>query len=161
MNRPEHHQTLREDELLIRRWLDAPVPKVFRLWSERAHIIRWWGPKNFTCTHFEMDFRPSGKWRACIVADAYGESWMSGVYSEIVPDRRIAFSFMWEDGPDQPGVPTNVTVTFDAHGDRTLQTFHQSPFVTVEVRDSHVGGWTECFDREAVYLAGVGIGART
>ncbi len=152
MNRMADPDLVRDDELLIRRWFDAQAAEVFGIWSSREHIMRWWGPKDFTCTHFDMDFRPGGKWRACIRADAYGDSWMNGEYREIVQDRSIAFSFMWEDGRDQPGVQTEVVVTFDARGERTLQSFHQTPFLTVEGRNSHVGGWTECFTREADYL---------
>ena len=69
-----------DDELLITRAFDAPVSLVFRLWEEREHMIRWWGPKDFTCTELELDFRPGGAWRACIVSERYGESWMGGQY---------------------------------------------------------------------------------
>ena len=58
--------TLADDELLITRTFDAPVALVFRLWTEPAHMRRWWGPKDFTCTAVELDFRPGGAWRACI-----------------------------------------------------------------------------------------------
>ena len=35
---------------------------------------------------------------------------------------------------------------------RTIQRFHQTPFASVESRDSHVSGWNECFDREQAYV---------
>jgi len=141
-----------DNELLITRIFDAPVSVVFQIWERRDHLIRWWGPKDFTCTSFELDFRPGGAWRACIVSDAYGENWMSGHYREIEKDKRIVFTFAWEGGRDQPGVETLVTVTFAEQDGRTVQTFHQVPFRSVESRDSHVGGWNECFDREQVYV---------
>ena len=138
-------------ELLITRSFDAPVSLVFRIWESREHMIRWWGPKDFSCTHLETDFRPGGKWRACIVSDRYGESWMGGDYREIERNRRIVFTFAWEDGRDQPGVDTLVTVTFEERDGRTMQSFHQTPFLNVEARDSHIGGWNECFDHEQAY----------
>ncbi len=140
-----------DDELLIERTFDAPAALVFRIWEKPEHMQRWWGPKDFTCTSLSLDFRPGGKWRACIHADAYGESWMSGVFREIERDRRIVFSFKWEDGNEQPGVDTLVTVEFQELNGRTVQSFHQTPFVSVEIRDSHVSGWNECIDREAAY----------
>ncbi len=146
---------LADDELLITRVFDAPVSQVFRLWEEREHMIRWWGPKDFTCTSLEHDFRPGGKWRACIVSKAYGENWMSGQFREIEKDRRIVFTFAWEE--DQPN-ETLVTVTFAAQNGKTVQTFHQAPFRTVESRDSHIGGWNECFDREEAYAEGLARG---
>jgi len=140
-----------DDELLIERTFDAPVALVFRIWEDRDHMFRWLGPKDFTCTHLDSDFRPGGKWRACIVSDHYGESWMGGEYREIEKNKRIVYSFAWEDGRDQPGMDTLVTVTFTEKDGRTVQSFHQTPFISVESRDSHIGGWNQCFDREQVY----------
>ena len=34
-----------------------------------------------------------------------------------------------------------------------MQTFHQRPFLNVERRDSHVGGWTQTFEKLAAYAA--------
>lgn len=141
---------LADDELLITRVFDAPVALVFRIWETREHMIRWLGPKDFTCTHLDLDFRPGGAWRACIVSEAYGENWMGGTFREIEKSRRIVYSFAWEGG-DQPGLDTLITVTFSEEGGKTVQNFHQAPFIDVEARDSHVGGWNECFDREQAY----------
>jgi uncharacterized protein YndB with AHSA1/START domain len=144
--------TIADDELLITRVLDAPVSLVFEIWSSRDHMIRWLGPTEFTCTHCELDFRPGGKWRACIISDRYGESWMGGEYREIEKNARIVYTFAWEDGRDQPGVDTLVTVTFSEQDGKTVQSFHQKPFLNVEARDSHIGGWNQCFDREQAYV---------
>jgi uncharacterized protein YndB with AHSA1/START domain len=144
-------RALADDELLITRVFDAPVAVVFGIWTDREHMIRWLGPKDFTCTHVDLDFRPGGTWRACIVSDAYGESWMGGQIREIEKNRRIVMTFAWEDGRDQPGVDTLITVTFTERDGKTVQTFHQAPFLNVEARDSHVSGWNECFDREQLY----------
>jgi uncharacterized protein YndB with AHSA1/START domain len=149
---------LADDELLIERTFDAPAELLFRIWAEREHMIRWLGPKDFTCTHLEMNFRPGGAWRACIVSEAYGENWMGGVYRVIEPGRRIAMSFAWDDGRDRPGTETLITVTFEARGRRTVQRFHQAPFARVEARDSHVDGWTQCFDREQAYAEALARG---
>jgi uncharacterized protein YndB with AHSA1/START domain len=138
-------------ELLITRTFDAPASLVFRIWAQREHLVRWWGPKGFTCTHLDLDFRAGGAWRACVESAAHGKSWMGGVFREIEADRRIVFSFAWEDGRDQPGVDTLVTVTLTEKDGRTIQTFHQAPFVHVAGRDSHIAGWSSVFDRELLY----------
>jgi uncharacterized protein YndB with AHSA1/START domain len=145
-------RALADDELLIERTFDAPVALVFRIWAERDHMIRWLGPKDFTCTSLELDFRPGGRWRACIVSDQYGENWMGGSFREIEKDKRIVFTFTWEDRADDPNAETLVTVTFAERDGKTVQSFHQAPFPDVEDRDSHVGGWTECFDRQQAYV---------
>jgi uncharacterized protein YndB with AHSA1/START domain len=137
-----------DDALLIERVFDAPVALVFRLWAEREHMMRWLGPAAFACTHLKMDFRPGGAWRACISSKAQGDLWMGGRYREIEPERRLVYTFTWDNNPGQPGVETLVTVTFAEQDGRTIQRFHQAPFVSRAVRDSHIGGWNESFDKQ-------------
>jgi hypothetical protein len=42
---------------------------------------------------------------------------------------------------------------FEEHGGKTVQTFHQRPFLNVERRDSHVDGWNGVFDKLQAYVA--------
>jgi uncharacterized protein YndB with AHSA1/START domain len=139
-------------ELVIARVLDAPRSLVFKVWTRPEHMVRWLGPKNFTAPSCTIDLRAGGAWRACIRSAEGTEHWMQGVYREIVEPEHLVFTFAWEDG-GEPGHQTLVTVTFADHGGKTLLTFHQAPFESVESRDSHHGGWSESFDRLEVYLA--------
>lgn len=141
---------LADDELLITRSFDAPAALVFRIWESREHAIRWWGPKSFTCKQIEIDFRPGGAWRACIVSETQGEKWMGGEYREIVRDRKIVFTFAWDEGSG-PAMDTVITVTFEDKAGKTVQTFHQAPLPDVETRDSHIVGWTSFVESEAAY----------
>lgn len=142
---------LRDDELLIVRAFDAPVPLVFRLWEDPVHRANWWAPKGCRCIHFSHDFREGGKWRAGFVSEDYGENWHEGVYREIERDRRIVFTFTWDEGP-AAGIETVITITFaEAHG-KAIQTFHQTPFASVERRDSHITGWSGLLDRQQAYV---------
>jgi uncharacterized protein YndB with AHSA1/START domain len=145
-------RTLADDELLIVRTFDAPVSLVFRIWEKREHMIRWLGPENFTCTSLDLDFRPDGAWRACIESEAHGKSWMGGRFREIERDRRIVYTFAWDARDDQPSVETIVTVTFEEKDGKTVQSFRQTPFMTVSARDGHVQGWNSCFNREQAYV---------
>jgi glutathione S-transferase len=143
---------LRDDELLITRTFDAPPSLVFRLWSQAQHMQRWMGPQGFTCTHCEIDFRPGGKWLACIESEQSGPLWMGGEFREIEPDRRIAFSFGDRDPAANIHPSTEVVVTFtDRGGGKTLQTFHQTGFPTAAFRDGHVVGWTSAFEKAEAY----------
>lgn len=45
------------------RLLAASPSEVFAAMSDAARIARWWGPKGFTSTIHEFEFRPGGKWR--------------------------------------------------------------------------------------------------
>ena len=141
-------------ELVITRVIDAPRSLVFQAWTDCKRAMRWWGPKGFTATSCTMDVRPGGAWRTCMRSPEGVDYWSQGVYREITPPERLVFTFAWDDEHDQPTIETLVTVTFDDLGDKTKLTFHQTPFQTVELRDSHEGGWSESFDRLNAYLAG-------
>jgi uncharacterized protein YndB with AHSA1/START domain len=144
---------LADNELLITRTFDAPPSVLFALWSKPGHLKRWMGPANFTCPEAEIDFRVGGSYRAMIKSKEQGENWFGGVYREIIPNRRLVFTFAWDNDGPSAGVETLVTITFEERGGKTVQTFHQSPFLNVERRDSHVGGWTEAFDKLGAYAA--------
>lgn len=146
-------RALADDELLIERTFAAPARLVFDMWADRGHFMRWMGPVGFTCTAAELDFREGGDWSATMVSDQYGESRMAGRYLEIEPGRRIVMTFRWVHDASYP--ETVITLIFTEKDGRTLQLFHQTPFQDVASRDSHIGGWSEAFDREQAYAEAV------
>lgn len=143
---------LADDELLITRTFDAPPELVFELWSKPDHMKRWMGPKDFECPVVEIDFRVGGRYRGLIRSAETGDSWFGGVYRDIRPHERLAFTFAWNNTGPSAGIETLVTITFAAVRGKTAMTFHQTPFANVGARDRHVGGWTSCFEKIAAYV---------
>lgn len=83
----------------------------------------------------------------------HGDNWFHGEYVEIEAPHRLVFTWRWEQGPASD-TNTTITITFREEADgRTTQIFHQTPFTSVERRDSHVGGWTSLFNKLAAYAA--------
>jgi uncharacterized protein YndB with AHSA1/START domain len=142
-----------QHELVITRTFDAPRALVFKAWSTQEHMVRWLGPRNFTAPHCSLDFRVGGAYRACICAPDGQKYWMRGIYREIVEPERIVFTFSWEEDGER-GRENLITVTFAEQGNQTRMTFRQAFFESIEQRDSHNEGWSECFDRLARFLAG-------
>ncbi|MCD6020102.1 MAG: hypothetical protein K0S53_3223 [Bacteroidetes bacterium] len=54
--------TLPDCEIVSSRIVNAPIDKVFSAWSDPNLLKNWWGPKGFTNTFHEFDFRVGGKW---------------------------------------------------------------------------------------------------
>lgn len=157
IGRSAHAAPLPDDEIYIVRAFAAPVALVFRLWEDPAHRAPWWGPGESTCTHFAHEFREGGAWRACIKSAQYGEQWQGGVYREIERDKRIVFTFAWDSAPVGEA-ETLVVVTLAERKGATIQTFHQTPFATVERRDEHVVTLSLLFDREQAYVQSIAQG---
>ena len=66
----------------------------------------------------------------------HGDNWFGGEYREIEAPHRLVFTWKWDNGPSGE-VETLVTITFREDGDgSTTMTFHQTPFISVERRDS-------------------------
>ena len=148
--------TLRDDELLIEREFDAPVALVFRLWESPDHMIRWWGPEKFTVLEMDWEARPGRNWRASMVSKQFGISKMGGVIREVEKNKRLVFTFKWDNDSGNP-MDTLITVTFSESDGRTLQRFHQTPFATVAERDNHVGGWNSLINRQQAYVENIAI----
>jgi len=146
---------LADDELLIVRTFDAPAALVFSMWSKPEHMRRWMGPQSFECPELEMDFRVGGAYRGMIRSPESGDSAFGGVYREIVPNERLVFTFTWRNTGPSAAVETLVTIAFAEQGGKTVQTFHQTPFLDVERRDAHIGGWNGSFDKLGAYAARV------
>ena len=145
------------DKLVIKRSYDAPIDVVWEAWADPIKAKQWWGPRGFTAPVVELDERVGGKWRAMMVAPDGAELWQHGVYREIVPKKRIVYTFIWDQEPDHEML---VTVDFAGKGDNTEITFQQTGFKSDGEREGHKGGWGESFDRLGEYLERGSSGAK-
>ncbi len=145
-----------EIDLLIAREFGAPVPLVFRLWESRDHMIRWWGPEQFTAIELDWALIPGRAWRGAMTSKQYGLSRFSGVIREVEKDTRIVFTFKWDEDSGR-AADTVVTVGFAEKGGNTVQTFHQTPFESVADRDNHIGGWNSLFNKQQLYAENIAV----
>jgi uncharacterized protein YndB with AHSA1/START domain len=138
-----------ERDMVITRVLDAPRAKVFDAWSRPEHLVRWWGPRGFTLSSCELDFRPGGAYRMVMRGPDGVEFPFHGVYREIVPPTLIVFS-----GVIDPvaGVAVLTTVTFEDEGRKTRITVRQTVPKMKEAAAGQRQGWTETLERLAEHL---------
>jgi uncharacterized protein YndB with AHSA1/START domain len=99
-------------EIVASRVFNAPRELVWKAWSDPKHIVQWWGPKGFTTTLQEMDFRPGGTWRFVMHGPDGTDYQNKIIYREIVMPERIAYSHV-------SGPLFEATVTFTAEGEKT------------------------------------------
>lgn len=140
--------------LVITRILDAPRARVFEAWTRPEQLLQWWGPKDFRVTGVELDLRVGGRYRASMRSPEGQDYAMAGVFREVIPPERLVFTFAWDETHEtMPRHETVVSLRLEAQGHRTKLMFQQSIFPSTTERDSHDGGWNECFDRLERYLA--------
>lgn len=80
-------------ELTVERTVAVPPSLAWEGWTKPEHIARWWGPKLWTATVYEMDLKPSGVWRYSLGAnDNNGEEvFCKAVYQEVSAPSRLVY----------------------------------------------------------------------
>lgn len=84
-----------KQDIVITRLIDAPVELVWRAWTEPEHVMRWWGPKDYTSPYCQIDLREGGSYVFGMRAPDYqgGRDYYSGgVYLKIEPLKRLEFT---------------------------------------------------------------------
>ena len=118
-------------EIRLTRVFNAPRGLIFEAMSKPEHVARWWGPRDYTTTVSDMDFRVGGAWRFVQRAADGSEFGFRGEYREIVPPERVVQTFEFE---GMPGHISVETMTLDERDGKTTLTA-TSVFTSVEDRD--------------------------
>jgi len=136
-------------EMILTRVFDAPRELMWKLWTEREHIRKWWGPKGFTLPGCEMDFRPGGAYRFVMRGPDGKDNPFHGVYREIVRNERIVFTAILD---NLPGHELVTTVTFADESGKTKLTVRQTT-PPGEAGRGQNQGWSETLERLAALIA--------
>lgn len=148
-------------EVLITRVFDAPPELVFRAWTEREALLRWYAPRGCTITFRAIDVREGGEFHSCIRTPDGHECWCKGIYREIVAPERIVYSMAVADAAGNQVEPTavgmdadwpretEVTVTFEPVGEKTRLTLRQTVSESLAKRTGAHPSWIDMLDRLA------------
>lgn len=118
-----------ENAAVVSRVFSAPIEKVWAAWTDPEQIARWWGPRDFTAPHIEIDFKEGGTYLYAMHGPAGTpfdmDMWSTGTFLEIVPMKRIVCTDSFADaegnivspasmGMDGMAEKMQVTVEFEA-----------------------------------------------
>lgn len=81
----------------ITRILQAPLEWTWRSWVDPDIIEQWYAPSGHYSTFEQMDFRKGGKYFLRTHKHAGPPRWVTGVYEEIIPHRKIVFTLSFAD----------------------------------------------------------------
>lgn len=116
-------------EFVIERVFDASRDLVWQAFTERDHLMKWWGPKGFKMVVGKLDLKPGGTFHYCMKAPDGSDMWGKWVFREIVKPERLSFvnSFSDKDAgltrhPMAPTWPIQMlgTATLTEQGGKTL-----------------------------------------
>ena len=136
--------------LALEREFSAPPETVFQCWTDGEHLVRWFAPTPEHETKYaEVDPREGGKYRIGILDRGTGKIHIvSGVFREVVPGKRLVFTWAWEAPTDHPG-DTLVTVEFQPTAGGTKLVLLHEKFSSEEMQASHEQGWSGCLAKLA------------
>lgn len=154
----------------INRSFNAPIARVFEMWSHPAHLAKWMAPTGANMT-LRGDIA-AGKSLNSALKSEHGDMYGRATYREITPPTRIVYEQQFTDAhgkvarhPLAPTWPETMltTVTFAEEGpDETRVTIEWEPVNAAEVeittflgaRTGMTGGWTASLDNLEEALAG-------
>jgi uncharacterized protein YndB with AHSA1/START domain len=142
-------------ELIFTRLLDAPRELVFKIWTDPAHLIQWYGPRGFVTSVYQMDVRPGGVWRLTMRGPDGTDYKNRLIFLEVVQPSRLVYKHEPEEGSEP--VTFETTVTFADEQGKTRLTLRML-FPTREEREyvvkkhGAVEGCHQMFGKLAQYL---------
>jgi uncharacterized protein YndB with AHSA1/START domain len=144
-------------EIVITRTVNAPRELVWSAMTDPQHVKHWWGPRGFSTTIQEMDFRVGGIWKLVMHGPDGANYPNQHVFKEIVKPERIVLSHSGrrEGGP---GVTSEMTWTFDVLAAGKTKVTIRMVFSSPEERDrvakefGAVEGGRQTLERLSEYL---------
>ncbi|HYF42328.1 MAG TPA: SRPBCC domain-containing protein [Ramlibacter sp.] len=139
-------------ELRITRRYPVAPEKVWRAWTEPQALARWFGPADTgRVISAELDVREGGAYSIAFTTQDGQSHRVGGVYQEVVPPRRLVFSWAWQSTPERV---SRVTVELRAVPEGTELQFLHERFFDQAARDGHARGWSGAFAKlDALFLA--------
>ena len=122
MSRNSQKLTTNGATIELERVFDAPRELVFKAWTEPAHLLKWWGPREWPLVVCNIDLRVGGDWHYCMKGPNGEEAWGKAIYREIVAPERLAYvdGFSDAEGNVNNSLPEGVTtIDFIEQGNQT------------------------------------------
>ena len=146
-------KTAEKTSLEITRFINAPPARVYKAWTDPAELQRWFGPEDVRTIKIDADVRVGGKYRWDIQKQD-GEEWSClGEYRELVPGKKVVFTWKWDDDETWENHNSVVTVEFSARDGGTEVKLTHEKLPSEESRERHNQGWSSVFDRLEKFLS--------
>jgi len=136
-------ETTANKSITVQSTVNAPVEKVWKYWSDPAHITQWCqASDDWHAPHAENDLRTGGKFSTTMAAKDGSFSFdFGGIYDNVEEHKLIEYTM---------GDGRKVSVVFTAKGDQTevVETFDMEKTHSEEMQR---GGWQAILDNFRKY----------
>lgn len=137
--------------LTLNRHYPVAPEKVYRAWTDPQAIKRWWGPGGHDPVSLaELDVRVGGRLRIVFGGADGKANECAGVYKEVVPNRRLVFTWHWP--RTTPERVSLVTITVEPVAEGTHLVLRHEQFFDEAARDGHRRGWSAALENLTAFL---------
>ncbi len=113
-------------------------------------MTHWWGVNDGAKPPVaETDLRVGGRFRVQFWDSRNEHNSISGIYREVVPNRKLSFSWAWQSTPERE---SQVTIELSPVTEGTMLTLTHEQFYDEQARDNHSRGWNMSLDRLEAFL---------
>src|SRR5580698_5226434 len=91
-------------DIVVSRLINARREMVYKACTVPEQMAQWWGPFGFTNPVCELDVKVGGKWRIEQKGPDGKIYKFKGVYKEVVENKRIVWTFIFEGFPDSESI---------------------------------------------------------
>lgn len=145
-------KTADKTSLEIKRFINAPRDRVYAAWTDPVQLKEWWGPKNAKTLQIVADTRVGGKYRWDLVNQDGEKMSCFGEYKELIPGKKVVFTWKWDDDEDWKDYDSIVSVEFSDRNEGTELKLTHEKLPSEASRDRHTEGWNSVVDRLEEYL---------
>ena len=133
--------------LQIKRLIKAPRDRVYAAWTDPVQLKQWFGPEKVQTRDLIADARVDGKFRWDLTNPEGEKMTCLGEYRELLPGKKIVFTWQWDGDEDWENHTSVVTVELsDRDGGTELRLTHEK-LPNEESRNGHTGGWNSALDK--------------
>ncbi len=150
-----------ENRVRLHKLVQASPQQVYDTWLDATTYPKWFAPDpNSRCTSVSIDARVGGHLRIKMQSPNHGTITGTATFTQLVPGRRIAYTWGWEELPEM-GAGSIVTIEFfeaeNPYGDgpATEIILTHEGLKTVMERSEHTGGWWGCLKAIGYFVRGV------
>jgi uncharacterized protein YndB with AHSA1/START domain len=138
--------------LELKRTFQAPIAQLYQAWIDPEMMNQWYHPDARMHSFCTVDLRVGGRYEIQMHAGEDTTYVVSGVYREIIPQEKLAFTWRWAAAENEE--ESLVTVLFRSIGDRETElTLLHERLANEEDRDNHAEGWEGTFVQLAAFLS--------
>jgi len=146
-------KTAEKTSLEIIRFINVPPARIYDAWTDPAQLREWFGPENVRTRNITADARIGGKYRWDLTSPEGEEMSAFGEYRELVPGKKIVFTWKWDDDETWENRTSVVTVELSESGGGTELRLTHEQLPSEESRDRQSEGWNSLLDRLAQFIS--------